>query len=418
MPPEPPANRDSPNPAPSKPSTTPAPRRRKLRDWLLTLHRCTGFFLVIFVTVAGVTGTVLAFQRELDAALNPQLFQAPEPVPGAAMLDPFAFREQVMAQLPEEKINEVLFNREPGRAVELWLPKSERTAFVDPYTGRILGARKWGEISEGFRLNLIPFIYRMHYSLALGDVGYWLFGVAALLWTIDCFIGAWLTFPPAQKRREGAPGKSWLRRWLPSWLLKTGQLFSTIFTFHRAAGLWLWAMLFVFAWTAVGFNLNPVFKPVMSVFGYHDHPHPPELAQPLEKPALGFQAAHARGRELMQAEANKRGFIIKKEGALGYEAEHGAYSYSVHSSLDLSHRWPGTAIHFDGQTGQLMSFSAPTGERTVNTVTNWLFALHLATVGGLAYRIFVSILGLAIAALAISGIWIWWRKRKGRISAA
>ena len=32
---------------------------------------------------------------------------------------------------------------------------------------------------------------------------------------------------------------------------------------HRAGGLWLWAMLFVFAWSSVAFNLTPAYDAVM-----------------------------------------------------------------------------------------------------------------------------------------------------------
>ncbi|MFQ5415166.1 MAG: PepSY domain-containing protein, partial [Phycisphaerae bacterium] len=59
--------------------------------------------------------------------------------------------------------------------------------------------RLWGDLSQGLA-NLMPFVYRLHHSLALGTVGTWIFGVVALLWTLDCFVGAWLTFPPPRRR--------------------------------------------------------------------------------------------------------------------------------------------------------------------------------------------------------------------------
>lgn len=66
---------------------------------------------------------------------------------------------------------------------------------------------------------------------------------------------------------------------------------------------------------------------------------------------------------------------------------------------------------------ELYGFYAPTGIATGDTIISWLFALHMASVGGVPYRIFVAVLGLGIFALAISGIWIWWRKRRGRSPA-
>jgi len=36
----------------------------------------------------------------------------------------------------------------------------------------------------------------------------------------------------------------------------------------------------------------------------------------------------------------------------------------------------------------------------------------MATLGGWWYRIFVTLLGIAVPSLAVSGVWIWWRNRK------
>ncbi len=57
----------------------------------------------------------------------------------------------------------------------------------------------------------------------------------------------------------------------------------------------------------------------------------------------------------------------------------------------------------------------PTGERSGNTVSNWLRSLHMIRdpVENLAYRI-SSALGLAIAMLSATGVYIWWRKRRAR----
>ena len=61
----------------------------------------------------------------------------------------------------------------------------------------------------------MPFLYKLHYSLALGEVNSYLFGVVALLWTIDCFVGAYLTFPPPSgaRRRLGGRAAAGARGW-------------------------------------------------------------------------------------------------------------------------------------------------------------------------------------------------------------
>ncbi|MGQ0591992.1 MAG: PepSY domain-containing protein, partial [Gammaproteobacteria bacterium] len=69
---------------------------------------------------------------------------------------------------------------------------------MDPYTGEKLGARKWGEVSLA-KEHFLPFLYRLHYSLALpettGNLGGYILGITALLWSLDCFVGFYLTLP-------------------------------------------------------------------------------------------------------------------------------------------------------------------------------------------------------------------------------
>jgi uncharacterized iron-regulated membrane protein len=383
-------------------ASTPTRTSRSLRACLLVMHRWVGLFIAVFLVVAGLTGTLLVFYKELDAALNPHLFKVNAE---GAVMNSFALREKVEAQLDGKPFNEVKLNHKPGEAWIAWT--NDREYFINPYTGAILGSREWGNLGEGFALNLMPFIYRLHYSLGLGDVGVWLFGIVALLWTVDCFVGAYLTFPPSQGNR------SKVKRWASAWLVKTGQLFSTLFTFHRAAGLWLWAMLFVFAWSGVGFNLKPVFKPVMGLIGYEDaYEKLPIREQPLTQPALDFHQAYQIGQTLMSEEAKARGFQIEQEGALVFDPGHGVYRYSVHSSFDLGDRWPETSLWFDANNGQRIALDLSTGDNLGTTVAHWFFALHLGIVGGMPYRIFVGIMGLAIPFLALTGVYIWWRKRR------
>ncbi len=79
---------------------------------------------------------------------------------------------------------------------------------------------------------------------------------------------------------------------------------------------------------------------------------------------------------------------------------------------DRSRYWGTTRVFFDANTGALKHFMLPSGQYAGNTLTNWLYALHMANVFGLPYRIFVCLLGLAIALLSVTGVIIWWRKRR------
>lgn len=366
--------------------------------------------MAVFLTVAGLTGCLLAFYSELDAALNPELYRVQAHSPGAQLLDPLVLRDRIEAQLPEgRELPAAMLRLQPERSVNYWI--DERETFVDPYTGAILGSRKFGDLREG-KKNLLTFVYQLHFSLALGEVGIYLFGAVALLWTFDCVVGAYLTLPQPHARPSGRR-KSWLKRWLPAWLLKTNKLFTLVFTWHRASGLWVWGFLLVFAWSGVALNLGPLYASVMDVLlGPAPEQETEHLPVPKPQPKLDMREALARGRALMAAEAERHNFTIHSESTLFYEPEHGAYVYSVDSSLDVDTRLSETTLTFDGDDGRLLLFNAA-GLSARGAIDQWLIGLHFGAVraGGVVYRGIVSLLGAAVALLSITGVWIWLRKR-------
>jgi uncharacterized iron-regulated membrane protein len=398
-----------------------------MRPLAILLHRYVGLAISAFLVVAGVTGSLLAFNHEIDAFLNPGLMSAPAGANGELPRDVLLLREQLQRELPNAAVTYTPLKVKPGEALQFWVRPVEGGEFpagqddqyfVHPVTGDVLGSRRWGEISQGLK-NLMPFVYKLHYSLALGEVGSVLFGVIAVLWTVDCFVGAYLTFPPP--RRSGdtwdSSSRGWWSRWLKSWAVRTGSFYKLTFTWHQASGLWTWGMLFVFAWSAVGLNLNALYRPVMNAaLGMEEHAFRAirPLEEPRVQPRLSWEAARDRGRELMASQAMERGFAISEESRMSYEPAKGAYQYVVHSSLDVATRWGGTRVWFDGDTGELMAFEAPTGGAAGNAVTSWLYALHFAAVWGRPFQAFVSAMGVLIAILSISGVILWWKKRRSR----
>jgi len=149
------------------------------RSWVL-VHRYAGLYMACFLIVAGLTGSLIAFYVEP--------------------------------------------RRNPATGEPYVLDFTE--LYLDPYSGEELGRRRFGEISQGV-VNLMPFIYRFHYSLALGEIGTWLLGIAALIWTLDSFVGFYLTLPPWRYPHPNPPPLSQGRE-LPlllpcSRLLRTGE---------------------------------------------------------------------------------------------------------------------------------------------------------------------------------------------------
>ena len=397
-----------------------------MRSLFVWLHRYAGLAMALFLVIVGLTGSVLAFRAELDQWLNPELLTVAKR--NAPMLDPFELREKALALYPDARFDNVQLHVEPGSSVEFMVQSQKDAtarptlAYFDPYNGERLGERVWGEVSLA-RKDIISFLYRLHMTLALpastGDWGAYILGVTALVWTIDCFVSFYLTFPLSRRARASSSGKSWWGRWKPAWLIKfNAGAYRINFDIHRAFGLWTWAMQFVFAWSSVGFNLNSVYKPTMNaLFGLSEQtPNLPARAEPLDNPKLDWRAAHDAGRALLDEQGRRRGFAIDWENSLIFDRAHSAYLLIAHGSLDKE-KEAGTYVTFDAATGALLDVSWP-GKATENTgdaVSRWLFMLHMAQVFGLPMKIFVCVMGLVITALSVTGVYIWWRKRAARL---
>lgn len=399
-----------------------------MRDIATKLHRYVGLFLAVFLMTSGVTGSVLVFRHELEAALSPSLFRAAAPSPTAVPLDAFAARDELAARLPAARVDHVPLDRQPGKSFLFFVDWPAQAAgsvarddeyFVDPYSRRILGSRADGDITQGTK-NLVPFLYRLHFSMLAGDLGIYLLGFVGLLWSIDCFVGAYLTLPRRSRLRTHQHGKRFWVRWWPAFRIRGKKPYALAFTGHRALGLWFFTMLFVFAWSSVGMNLPEVYHPVMrALFSYDDaRSNMAALSEP-QRPGLSWREAHRAGQTAVEREAERQDFEVLSERWIIYDGRRNVFRYIVRTSLDVSRRYPTTTAWLDGDTGALVAFEAPTGPSAGNTITTWLVNLHFASVaaGGWPYRLFVFAFGWVVALLAATGAWIWWKKRGLRVQA-
>ncbi len=391
-----------------------------IRRCSVWIHRWTGLLMAAFLIVEGLTGSILAFYDSFERLVTPQFYAKRRP--GERPLELAALAESAAALVPQGQVSFVILAGD--RAIVYYRPRQNQATgkpyelgftqfFVDPWTGKELGRRRLGEVSEGM-VNLMPFIYILHTNLALGGKGSLLLGIVSLCWTIDCFVGFYLTLPVSLAR--------FWRRWKPSWLVKwRSSAFRVNFDLHRASGLWLWPMLLVFAWSSVMFNLPSVYKAGMHRLLDYTPQESVPLAPiaPTAKPTLDWSAAQAAGEKLMAQQAERRRFRVVSPKALFYSQETGRYTYEVQSTRDLSGAFhPRTEVTFDGNTGTFISLNLPNLERTGDQADAWLFALHRADVLGTPYRALVCAIGPVIVMLSITGIYIWWKKRKARTRAA
>jgi uncharacterized iron-regulated membrane protein len=411
------------------PQAVPIRGNLTMRAALTLLHRWFGLAIAGFLFVSGVTGAVISWDHELDELLNPHLNEVASTGPAIPSLELAA---QVEAQDPRARVSYVPLAAEPGHALSVFVDPRRDPAtgrlyeldynqiFLDPVTGAEQGRRYWGAAWPITGETFVSFLYVLHYSLHIPEFwgidhwGMWLLGVVALVWTVDCFVGFYLTLPAAS-----AP--AWWARWAPAWRIKTGgSAYRIAFDIHRAFGLWTWALLFILAFTAFSLNLyREVFYPVMSLVS-EVTPGPFELRQPADRhepidPVIGYAEVIARA----EAEAARRGWSEPAGGAF-YSQEYGIYGVGFFAPGD-DHGAAGVGppyLYFDGADGRYLGDRIPWQGTAADIFVQAQFPLHSGRILGLPGRILISLMGLVVAALSVTGVVIWARKRRARLAAA
>jgi uncharacterized iron-regulated membrane protein len=416
----------------------PHERTFRVRTLYVLIHRWLGLSIAAFVIVAGLTGAVISWDQEIDAWLNADIMRTQTHGP---MRDPLDLAARVLASDPRIEISYMPLALEPGHAAGFLVhPRMDPATgapfrldydnvFVDPVTGRITGRRDSQAVSFS-RRNLMPFLRSVHESLhlpAFGGTdrwGYRITGGVALLWVLDSLVAFCLTWPPRTKKTAPAPGRPpmrWLRRWKPSWQIRqhTGG-YKLNFDLHRAVGLWIWGVILIIAFTSFSLNLyREVFYPALSLVS-RTTPGPYETQTPAPygariAPKISFAQAIAIARE----EARRRGFEFPPAG-IYYGGGYRFYNVSFFDPADeTGAQGMGLSnLYIDADDGSVLGQYRPWHGTAADVFVQLQLPLHSGRILGVTGRILMSILGLAVALLAITGIVIWNRKRKARGAGA
>ena len=383
------------------------------RPLLVRIHRYAGLSLAAFLVFAGITGSILAFNEELDAWLNPSLFAAQDAGPP---LPPSELVARVEAALPNARVTYLPLEATSGSTLDLRVasrdgePLGYDQVFVEPASGRVAGTREWGACCLD-RMHLIPFLYRAHYSLqAPGSWGIFFMGGVGVLWTFDTLLGIALTLPRG--------GLSW--RWWNAWRIerRAGALRLNL-DLHRAGGLWFGLLLLVLATSGVAMNLpEQVFRPVVSWFS---NLQPSFYAQaqarldPHPAPGqLGFGEALSRA----QQHGLERGLRIHALYAL-HVPEYSVYAIGFAPPGKDGHTGLGPSFYYlDDRSGAVVGQDLMGHGSYGDVYLQAQYPLHSGRIAGLPGRILVAVSGLAVVVLTATGVVIWSRKLAHRRARA
>jgi uncharacterized iron-regulated membrane protein len=391
-----------------------------MRLYLVLLHRYLGLLTAVFLFIAGVTGAIISWDHELDAAINPHFYQAAN-APAVTNNMALEMANQLERHNPALRITYLPLLTEAEHTLNVFvesrhssgdmadagikdIPLDYNQLALHPLTGDVQGKRLWGDVSLQ-RENLLPFLYKLHYSMHIPDAwgmqtGVLFMGVIAMVWTLDSLLALYIAFPNRQHWR-----KSFSFRW------RQGS-YKRNFDLHRSGGVWIWCMVLMLAITSISMNLGEqVMRPLVAVFS--ELAPGPFVTQPVHGQAIEPLLGREQALQIARDKARQKG-ITQPAGGIFYAPLQGFYGVGFfsadndHGDGGLGNPW----LYIDAASGELISASIPGTGSLGDLFLQAQFPLHSGRILGMPGRIVMSVTGVLVAMLSATGIVIWWRKRR------
>jgi uncharacterized iron-regulated membrane protein len=343
-----------------------------VRAIVVKLHMVGAFVAALFVVVLGLTGSIMAFEDELDHLTNPHLFKVTPAGTPQRLTDLGA---KVLAANPGTRIGGYGMGVTPDLSCYVALGGS--VVYVNQYTGEILGARSgptW--LSQ---------IHQLHLRLLAGAAGKTIVSWAGVLMLLLTISGLYLWWPVKRIRINWAAGGR--RRW---------------FDVHNTIGVLAFLFLFVVSLTGVVIGFESVTSPAFyRMTGSQPYPFAVPVTGKPGARLLTPDDAIAMARVAMPGAAPI---------AVTAPNPKSAYRIAMRFPEDLT---PGgrTRVYIDPYTGAVLqaesSRTTAAGTRIINTNR----AIHTGDFFGMPGKILMSLTSLAAVAQVMTGLTMWWKRR-------
>lgn len=360
-------------------------RRRRFRNFVARLHRWFGLFAAVWLFGIALTGSLIAFNGEIDAALNADLFTATGPGPLAPVL------ADAERRLDGGTISYVLYVRAvPGLVTVSVVDRNGDRAqyFYDRGTGRFNGARATSAYGVG-RRDVMRTAYSLHHSFLGGRILEVFLGLIAVGWAVTQLLTQAIAFTSRS-------------RWRDSFRVRpTARGHKRNFDLHRALGLWLYPVTLMLAVSGAYLNLPREFTAAVAAVAPVDGRYEPPQAPSPAKLSLADAAARF---DTIAAPYPVTSF--------SYDKAAGQFRARMRDPRDLSDN--GQRIVWLSNDGRVVSDRHELQGGAGDVFLAWQFPLHSGRALGLGGRVLIAFAGIVICIGIVTGILIWSKRRRQR----
>jgi uncharacterized iron-regulated membrane protein len=351
-----------------------------MRRVFLTIHLWAGLIAALFLLALGVSGSLVAFENEIDRALNSKLTWVDAGPARLTLAEMIAKLEAANSGYTVAGFG--LSDRDDVAWGAFLANKAgdDRSVAFNPYTGAILG-------DESTRNRFTGKVHQFHLRLLAGRAGSSIVTVAAVFLLVLAMTGLVLWWP------RKVLAVSWRHPW------KKLNL-----DLHQMLGLYTSVFLIVFALTAMVIHWDDETQRLVNrVSGAQEEPRFPKF-QPLSptKPAPDFDAILATAQKA-EPDARATTLVLNANPARILMKHPGDHTPAGRTIVLVDAYTRNVVMIVDWRT-------ASPGFRLVKL---WNREVHTGDIGGLPTRILAATVSLSLPVLTITGPLIWWHRRRG-----
>jgi uncharacterized iron-regulated membrane protein len=387
----------------AEPVSDPSPRGNALYCTLWRWHFYAGLFVIPFVIVLALSGSVFLFKPQIDR-WEERAFQG---LPVAQATSPREQVEAALAAFPLAGFHSYRLPQAPGDAALVHLAQPDTGAMKDVFVSP--QAEVVGSLDAGTRI--VEVARRIHSQLLLGQRGGWLVELVACWAIVMVITGLYLWWP----RGRGAAGVVWPRRryllrdlhavtgfWVAGFalvLLVTGlpwtDVWGKAFGVVRAEMGWVKSTA---QWSTEGAP-----EPLPAAHASHEHGtmHAEHSPPPFELASLDLVVAQG----LRESPAFPTLVIAPGAALFGPPSSDWTLTSLVQD------RPRGLTLTFDAQTGAALTREAFADRHVIDRVIGYGLAWHEGALFGAVNQLIGVLTALALVTMGVTGFLMWRRRR-------
>ncbi|RCH55520.1 PepSY domain-containing protein [Mucilaginibacter hurinus] len=372
-------------------------KKNTIRFWVGRVHLWLGLASGLIVCFLGITGCILAFEREIENSTQSYRFT---PVQNQALLPPSALKDIGNKALPGKKDPHSI-SYQPGKSAAITYyhanPDYYYVVYADPYSGKVLKVKNMDE--DFFRI-----VINGHFYLWLPpEIGQPIVASATLIFVVMLISGLVLWWP----RNKAASKQRFSIKFNAKWRRVNYDL-------HNVLGFYMtWILIFI-AFTGLVWGFQWFAKSVYWVSSggkqqkeFHETLSDASGKLSYNNAAPAIDVIWDRTRKAMPGYTGSIDVHVPETDSSSIE---------IALNPDTDTYWKADYIFYDQYTLKELPIKHAYGRLSQASVADKIsrmnYDIHVGAVLGLPGKIIAFFASLVAASLPVTGVIVWWGRKK------